>query len=264
MSIPNNADLRKIILEVIVELGSNPTAGDVLRRTGERLNADPNPALQEAILTQWQELFTCGMLAWGTSLTDAVTDQRRFHTTDRGKETLKHLSRDPSNPDGYMNHLKAISLGPIAESYVQESLKTYNAACYKATAVMIGAAAEQLTIDLADAIRERLRTLGIRENKKLQNWCAKVVLDEISKVLVASFDNAIRADRDEATVRLRESFVHVWAAIAGMIRVTRNDAGHPGSINPVTPEDVHAALLTFPHYARILDQLKTWVATARL
>jgi hypothetical protein len=39
----------------------------------------------------------------------------------------------------------------------------------------------------------------------------------------------------------------------------RNDTGHPESIDPVTPESVHAALLIFPELAKLVANLETWV-----
>jgi hypothetical protein len=60
---------------------------------------------------------------------------------------------------------------------------------------------------------------------------------------------------------LRESFEAYWAAFAQQIRTVRNDAGHPTSVDPVTPDTVHASLLIFPELARLASGLSHWVAT---
>jgi hypothetical protein len=60
--------------------------------------------------------------------------------------------------------------------------------------------------------------------------------------------------------RLGEAFTAYWPAFVQQIRAGRNEAGHPRSINPVTPELVHAALLTFPELVRVVGELKTWLA----
>ena len=39
--------------------------------------------------------------------------------------------------------------------------------------------------------------------------------------------------------------------MVGLIRMTRNDAGHPSSVDPITREAIHGALLTFPEQARL-------------
>jgi hypothetical protein len=259
-------NIRKALLDAIASLlvgRESCSPEQVLEVVGKKLNAKNNKDLQRLILAEWQQLFTNGLLAWGRDFADR--NDPWFHVTDRGKKTIKQSSRDPANPTGYMEQVKSISIGPIAESYVREALNTYNASCFKATAVMIGVAAECLVIDIRDAVAARLALLGRPPNKKLDQWQAKTLLDELEKVVAAALTRAREADRDNAaTKKLQEAFTYNWPAMAYMIRSTRNDAGHPGSIDPVTPADVHAALLTFPHHATIAMQMISWVATAPL
>ncbi len=42
----------------------------------------------------------------------------------------------------------------------------------------------------------------------------------------------------------------------------RNEAGHPSSIDPVTPDTVHASLLVFPELARLAKGLTDWVSNS--
>jgi hypothetical protein len=58
---------------------------------------------------------------------------------------------------------------------------------------------------------------------------------------------------------LREQFESYWSALAQQIRATRNDAGHPTSIDPVTADGLHASLLIFPELARLAGHLSEWV-----
>jgi hypothetical protein len=50
-----------------------------------------------------------------------------------------------------------------------------------------------------------------------------------------------------------------WAAFAQQIRTVRNDVGHPSSVDPVTPDTVHASLLIFPELAKLQNKLTNWV-----
>ena len=59
---------------------------------------------------------------------------------------------------------------------------------------------------------------------------------------------------------LRDKFDAHWGALTHEIRTTRNDAGHPTSIDPVTPESVHASLLLFPILVTLCDDLMSWSA----
>jgi hypothetical protein len=58
---------------------------------------------------------------------------------------------------------------------------------------------------------------------------------------------------------LCDEFEAYWMAFAQQIRAVRNDTGHPTSIDPVTPDTIHASLLIFPELAKLGGKLKTWV-----
>jgi hypothetical protein len=51
-----------------------------------------------------------------------------------------------------------------------------------------------------------------------------------------------------------------WPAFTQQIRTARNEAGHPTSVDPITPETVHALLLIFPELAKLGSELKSWVS----
>jgi hypothetical protein len=61
---------------------------------------------------------------------------------------------------------------------------------------------------------------------------------------------------------LRERFESFRPAWTGLFRMTRNEAGHPKSVEPVTRDAVHAALLLFPEQARLTHDLCNWIATS--
>jgi hypothetical protein len=203
----------------------------------------------EAILTQWGELFRTGLLAWGLNLSNP--DPPFFHLTDTGRRALAHLTRDPSNPDGYMRHLASLAkVNDVAMSYLKEGLDCYVAGLYKAAAVMVGAAAESVILDLRDQTVVKLKALGKTPSKQLEDWRIKTVTDELRRFLdqhKPSFD-----------LKLRDSFDAYWSAFALQIRTVRNDVGHPTSIDPVTPDTVHASLLIFPELASLASRLSDW------
>jgi hypothetical protein len=59
--------------------------------------------------------------------------------------------------------------------------------------------------------------------------------------------------------KLRDSFDAYWSAFALQIRAVCNDVDHPTSIDPVTPDTVHASLLIFPELASLASRLSDWV-----
>lgn len=264
MNMAHGASIPQAILEVVSQRGSGQQVEKILESVCEKLGeARPNAALQKEILAHWQNMFTNGTLVWGVDLLNP--NPPWFHIADRGKKTLENIDRDPVNPNGYMAHLqKSASLSPIAQSYISEALNTYAANCYKATAVMIGVCVEEIAIELAKAICDRLAILHRPPNSKLTDWRIKAILDEIESVLGVALDSEVKLKRQQTIVKLKEAFDYNWPSMTHMIRAARNNVGHPGSIDPVTWEDVHSSLLLFPHIARIAEQLTNWVSSANL
>lgn len=174
--------------------------------------------------------------------------------TALGRRALAQHSRDPANPDGYVSHLQGqAAVGPVVESYIREALNTFNAACFKATAVMVGAAAESLVLGVRDGLAAKLQALSHPAPSGLSEWRIKRVLSAVETTLVGK--KAIMP------TTLFERFEANWPAFTHQIRTARNDAGHPISVDPVTPDEVHASLLIFPQLAGLANQLTDWIAS---
>ena len=86
---------------------------------------------------------------------------------------------------------------------------------------------------------------------KLQDWRVKTVLDQLASEIDSRLGSMPRA--------LREEYSAYWPAFTGQIRMARNDAGHPTSIDPVTVDTVHASLLIFPQLAKLSLELLAWI-----
>ena len=178
-----------------------------------------------------------------------------FHPTERGRRALSIATRDPSNPAGYLRHLGTLAkLSPITDSYLREGLECYVFGLHKAAAVMVGTAVENMILELRDAVVQKISSLGKPVPAKLKEWKIKAVTDGLTEVF-----KAIDASRHRG---LRERFDSSWTVLAHQIRGVRNDAGHPTSIDPVTPDSVHASLLVFPELAKLNVALLDWVQTS--
>jgi hypothetical protein len=247
-------DIRAMVLDVVDELArkyDNLQAGGVLQEASRRLPRHDR-TVERGLLTVFYDLFRTGYLSWGHDLPNPSPPF--FHVTALGRQALALRSRDPANPDGYLAHLRArASVGPVTDSYVTEALNTFNAACFKATAVMVGAAAESLVLGVRDALVARLQALGQPVPADLTDWRVKRIL--------ASLETMITAKRAALPMPLFERFEANWPAFTHQIRTARNEAGHPVAVDPVTPEEVHASLLIFPELATLAKQLQAWIST---
>lgn len=250
---PQN-EMRAVLLEVIADLqrqyGGNLQSGSVLPEAQRRLGNRRDVEFEQALLTAFHDLFRTGYLAWGLNLSNP--NPPFFHTTEVGRRALKDYSRDPANPDGYLSYLESVAqLNPIALSYLREAIACYGADLPKAAAVMVGASAESLVLELRDAIAGRLNHLTREVPKELNSWMIRRVLVEIGKFMTSQ--------RAELPSPLWESFEGYWPAFTQQIRAARNDAGHPSSIDPVMIDTVHASLLIYPELAKLAQQLRLWV-----
>jgi hypothetical protein len=247
-------DIRGLILEVVDDLVrkyDNLQAGGVLQEASRRLPRRDREA-ERALLTAFYDLFRTGYLSWGHDLPNP--NPPFCHVTALGRQALAHRSRDPANPDGYLAHLRhRAPLAPVPGSYITEALNTFNAACFKATAVMVGAAAESLVLEVRDALVARLQVLGQPTPPDLADWRVKRVLSALERLITAK--------RNSLPAPLFERFEANWPAFTHQIRTARNDAGHPVTVEPVTPEEVHASLLIFPELATLAQQLQEWTRT---
>lgn len=146
MAQPVRLSIREVLLDTIKKEpkqsgGGPPTQTTVLNAAAKTLGFQQGDHREEALLTEWGELFRTGILAWGKGL--STPDPPWFHLTERGRQALAQLTRDPSNPAGYLKHLATIGpINPVAHSYITEALECYASGLFKAAAVMVGAAAE--------------------------------------------------------------------------------------------------------------------------
>lgn len=95
------------------------------------------------------------------------------------------------------------------------------------------------------------------------NATGSSVASELTASRIKTVTAALRRHFDGVkvgfTVELRDQFEAYWSAFPQQIRIVRNDVGHPKSVEPVTPESVHASLLVFPELARLVTALDAWV-----
>jgi hypothetical protein len=254
---PSPQDVRQVLLEEVQRARpKSPTDGSlqqntVLRRVGERLSVVNDLELEQIVLAEWYGLFRTGYLSWGHNLNNC--NPPFFHVTAHGAKALQALSRDPGNPAGYIGHLRSMaSLNPVAMSYLVEGLDCYVGGHYKAAAVMLGASSESVILDLRDHLAQRLPEIGQTIPQKLLDWRVKSLLDELQSFIETRKNTLPRETREE--------FSAYWAAFAQQVRSVRNDAGHPTSVDPVSPDAVHASFLVFAPLAKLATQLHEWIA----
>jgi hypothetical protein len=116
---------------------------------------------------------------------------------------------------------------------------------------MLGAASEAMILDLRDAMVDAANEAGSSVRQNLTGWKIKTVHEAIGQ--------EVDARRARLELSLRERFDAYWLPLANQVRIARNDAGHPVSVEPVSRDAVHAGLLLFPELADVVHKLTGWV-----
>jgi hypothetical protein len=143
--------------------------------------------------------------------------------TEHGKKVLESGETLPYDPDGYLRKLKTDipNLDPIIEMYVTESLQAYLKGLMFSSAVALGVASEQAFLLLLDTFTNAIKDPPTKSSfEKLQESIrTKHKFDQLK--------NKLMSIRGTLPRELSEDLESQFDGTFNMIRVTRNDAGHP-------------------------------------
>lgn len=144
------------------------------------------------------------------------------------------------DPREYLSSLqKQIpNLDKVIEMYVAEALSSFLNRDYLASSVMIGGALEKTIFYLTEAFGDTLKDRKAMDYKKdvLSQHKAKT---RLNKFLVFLDNNGYKKSLDQPTKEKLESLL---PAVANIIRITRNEVGHPTG-RVIDPDEAEANLL---------------------
>jgi hypothetical protein len=198
-----------------------PTVNDKLRkvaksRTGTDFEVEwfaVNEAVWSLVARRlaWIEIDEAHPMAWFVQL------------TERGKAAAESRAVNPDDPLGYMRRLlqAAPATSNVVQLYLRESLKSFEQECYLASAVMLGVAAEACMLETADAFvvwsGECARKLRQMLESPRTSYVAKL----------EGFQKCLAAAKGSLPPELSDNLDLDVTVALQLIRVTRNDAGHP-------------------------------------
>ena len=172
----------------------------------------------------WEALW--GLVGEGLVYLDPAgqgsgTDNWRWRLSATGVKVATGGAWEPRDPEGYLRRLRRHSpqVDSVAVRYVEEALSAFNARCYLATSVMIGVASERVLEGLARSVVELRGDSARRLREALDNPRASqfIRFTELRKQLEPMRPHIPDGLGDTLTLD----------AIADLLRVARNEAGHP-------------------------------------
>lgn len=180
-----------------------------------------------------------------------------FTLTSHGVECIEKGEMLPFDPNGYLVGVQSrvSGLDSVTMMYLREAISTFNRDHYLSASVTLGVAAEALILRMIDSYvsafadpQRKTNAEGRYEGKQLRAQYERFKQDFGS--LRPSLPQELYAD-----------FETHLDAIFQLIRVTRNDSGHPSGLVPERAV-VMANLQAFPYFAkRVLAIVKHFEAT---
>lgn len=199
----------------------------------------------------WEALWGLvgdGLLYLDTAGQGSGTDNWQWCLSAEGQRVAKGGAWEPRDPDGYLDrlHREIPGLDNLVELYLTEALQSFNGRCYLATSVMLGVAAERAFLIMAQSYAASSIAGAPAMAKELarprSNYFA----------LWTEFRKRIEPVRPDLPNGLADALT--LDAIADLIRLTRNEVGHPTG-RQIDEDTARVHLTIAPMYLRKMRQL---------
>lgn len=164
--------------------------------------------------------------------------------TEYGKKSFKETAIiTPFDPDGYIQHFEKIAQpSQIVKLYLTEALQCFISSCFIAATAMLGNVSEAILLEIMDKFRGCLKNPKEYERKVIQLKFIKQKWDAFSKYLATHRTSILQADNS-----LESALDQYIPNISTVIRLSRNDTGHPTGRN-FDRDETEALFYLFPHY----------------
>lgn len=243
---PTSAQIQAAILRIFVHDSHPPRRLDGYDALTARI-AQEFPDLKAPAETQIMEslwaMLAQNLLYLNYYRSAEKPNQWMFWLTEHGEAVARDEIINPDSPDGYLKRLRndVPASSEIVMDYVTESVQAYQTRCYLASTVMLGVATEAAFLELGEAF-----------GKWLPEESGERFLSKLSGPGVSywkkfeDFRNKLQPLRGELPQHLKEDIDVTLDATLNMLRIYRNEAGHPtGKQIPRTRANQNLQLFAF-------------------
>jgi hypothetical protein len=221
--------------------------GEVFAKRAQVQDQRLHPYDAELVRDVFWDLFRQGFITLG--MNDANPTWPWFRLSHFGERALKTQSPYRFHDTGsFLSLVKAEvpDISPEAAVYLEEAVAAFYAGCLLACCVMLGVAAEAEFLRLLDVAVKNATHGGKFAQAAKQNF----VRQKVTK-----FQDSLRPLLPGLPQNATEDFDTNFAMIQSVLRIARNDAGHPTSANPQR-EQVYVYMQLFVPFARQLMRLR--------
>ena len=250
----NTSKLQTILLKLLLERKDN-RLGKGEHYLAERFRAQfPK---DEKIFPQHFMMAAWSLVAQGLAYIDfnqPAPENWEIRLTESGEAAAKDQEINPDDPSGYMQRLSDIvpDASEIVLRYARETLTSYNARCYLASAVMLGVASEAAFLETAISFGNWLPS---SQAEKL----LEIIRDPRTAYIrkFSEFRKRMETFKPKMPDELTDGMLLTLDSVLDLLRIYRNDAGHPTG-RLVKREDAFINLQMFARYLQKLYALKKY------
>lgn len=143
--------------------------------------------------------------------------------TDYGLQCFKEGRRLPIDSEGFLEEMNLSGVDDVIRLYIEEAISSFSAKNYLAAAAMAGGAMERAILNLTEEYETKVVSAKKVEYQKdvLSQYKIKTRFDNFLEFLEK---NGIKKTLPRAD---QERLDSLFPAIVNLIRITRNDVGHP-------------------------------------
>ena len=167
-----------------------------------------------------------------------------YHLTEYGEKVISTTEYQPHDPDSYLARIgdDIPGIDGVIIRYLEECLSCFRRNLLLAAAVMLGCAAEKAVLLLVQAYGD---SLSGEEKEAYEKETGSRIISRKWKALWQRLEPSSKS----LPGPLSDDLPTILERVFDIIRVTRNEAGHPQA-RILEKETVHANLLLFPIFAK--------------
>lgn len=173
--------------------------------------------------------------------------------TEYGEKVIKSNKPVPNDTSEYLKRIKKEipELDSVIETYLSESVRTYNINQLLSSTITLGCASEKALLLLIEAYRDTFT-----DSAKQERFCKKIEGKFIRKQF-EEFNKELQNIKGNFPHDLRDNYTNTLIGIFEMIRRNRNQAGHPTG-KQIDKDTLFANLQVFIPYCKFIYDLKRY------
>lgn len=216
-------NLRRLILETLATSGDHRWG-----RGRDYLLPELQKRSSEALTSRQVMEALWGLLAEGLVFVDyqqSASENWVWVLTERGRRVVEAGDDyEPDDPEGYLDRLQSRIAGvdELVLLYSREALRAYNASCYLASSVMLGVASERAFQLLGEAFASWVPEA---EGKRFRQTFDSPRQHYLAKF--SEFRRRVESRKPDLPPELADNMALTLDSVADLLRVNRNEAGHP-------------------------------------